>query len=69
MRVHQTVVIGAAAVLNIVAMGILGTSAASVAGGQSVAPVPVSPGEMGYNTASPGEMGYNGVSPDEMGYN
>lgn len=69
MRVHRTAVLGAAAVLNIFTMGILGISAATVAGGASTAPVTVSPDEMGYNSVTLAEMGYNHVSADEMGYN
>jgi hypothetical protein len=61
MRVHQAVAIGAAVALNIIALSVLGTSAAAVAGSENATPATVA--------AGPAEMGYNGLSPDEMGYN
>ncbi|GLY43433.1 hypothetical protein Amsp01_094560 [Amycolatopsis sp. NBRC 101858] len=61
MRVHRAVALGAAVALNIIAMGVLGTSAATAAGAESLVPATF--------VVSPDEMGYNGLSPDEMGYN
>ena len=60
MRVHQAVALGAAVTLNIIALSVLGTSVAAVAGSENATPATV---------AAPAEMGYNGLSPDEMGYN
>jgi hypothetical protein len=60
MRVHRAAALGAAVAFNIIAMGVLGTSAATAASGESAAPIVV---------VSTDEMGYNGLSPDEMGYN
>ncbi len=60
MRVNRVIALGAAVALNVIAMGLLGTSAATAASGESAARTVV---------VAPDEMGYNGLSPDEMGYN